>query len=104
MATDSNDPPPPPSPPPTADNHEESVTEDFAQALRHIARGEQAASALEANLDTLESKLDELLAAASDTATAQGSVPPGQNGARTNGDSSKEVNGKRNRQKRLSAG
>lgn len=44
-------------------------------------------------MDTLESKLDELLAAASDTATAQGSVPPGQNGARTNGDSSKEVNG-----------
>lgn len=34
----------------------------MAQALRDLARGEQTASALEANLTALESKLDELLA------------------------------------------
>lgn len=36
---------------------------DVAQALRDLARGEQAATAMEANLTTLESKLDALLAA-----------------------------------------
>lgn len=36
---------------------------DLAQALRDLARGEQAATAMEANLTTLESKLDALLAA-----------------------------------------
>ncbi|KAL6868464.1 hypothetical protein J3F83DRAFT_737207 [Trichoderma novae-zelandiae] len=36
---------------------------DLAQTLRDLARGEQAAAAMEANLTTLESKLDTLLAA-----------------------------------------
>ncbi|RFU73779.1 hypothetical protein TARUN_8480 [Trichoderma arundinaceum] len=36
---------------------------DLAQALRDLARGEQAATAMEANLTNLESKLDALLAA-----------------------------------------
>ncbi|KAM5351682.1 hypothetical protein ACJ41O_004405 [Fusarium nematophilum] len=36
---------------------------DLAQAYRDLARGEQAATALEANLSNLESKLDAILAA-----------------------------------------
>ncbi|KAJ4170400.1 hypothetical protein NW754_006538 [Fusarium falciforme] len=36
---------------------------DLAQAYRDLARGEQTATALEANLSNLESKLDAILAA-----------------------------------------
>ncbi|KAK4168529.1 hypothetical protein QBC43DRAFT_309023 [Cladorrhinum sp. PSN259] len=39
-----------------------SVGDHLAQALKDLARGEQTATALEANLTSLESKLDELLA------------------------------------------
>lgn len=41
---------------------------DLAQAYRDLARGEQAAAAMEANLTNLESKLDALLAAAEKSA------------------------------------
>ncbi|KAL2271172.1 hypothetical protein VTJ83DRAFT_543 [Remersonia thermophila] len=39
-----------------------SVNDHLAQALRELARGEQTASTLEANLTNLESKLDAILA------------------------------------------
>lgn len=39
-----------------------SVGDHLAQALKDLARGEQTASALEANLSNLESKLDAILA------------------------------------------
>ncbi|TID04394.1 hypothetical protein CH35J_002610 [Colletotrichum higginsianum] len=41
----------------------ESSVDNIAQAYRDLVRGEQAAAALEANLTTLESRLDALLAA-----------------------------------------
>ncbi|KAL2124586.1 hypothetical protein VTJ04DRAFT_951 [Mycothermus thermophilus] len=43
-----------------------SVNDHLAQALRELARGEQTASTLEANLTSLESKLDAILAALGD--------------------------------------
>ncbi|KAK4105494.1 hypothetical protein N658DRAFT_503627 [Parathielavia hyrcaniae] len=48
----------PPAPLPSSS----SVGDHLAQALRDLARGEQTASTLEANLSNLESKLDEILA------------------------------------------
>ncbi|KAL2180384.1 uncharacterized protein P884DRAFT_289793 [Thermothelomyces heterothallicus CBS 202.75] len=48
-----------PSPSPSSS----SVGDSLAQALRDLARGEQTASTLEANLTSLENKLDEILAA-----------------------------------------
>ncbi|KAL7927663.1 hypothetical protein ACQKWADRAFT_277456 [Trichoderma austrokoningii] len=47
------------------DQHEAAAAPevDLAQALRELSRGEQTATAMEANLTTLESKLDALLAA-----------------------------------------
>ncbi|KAL2138593.1 hypothetical protein VTI28DRAFT_6521 [Corynascus sepedonium] len=48
----------PPAPSPTSS----SVGDNLAQALRDLARGEQTASTLEANLTSLESKLDAILA------------------------------------------
>ncbi|KAK4128788.1 hypothetical protein N657DRAFT_676531 [Parathielavia appendiculata] len=48
-----------PSEPPLSSS---SVGDRLAQALRDLARGEQTANTLEANLNNLESKLDELLA------------------------------------------
>ncbi|KAJ4301191.1 hypothetical protein N0V90_003282 [Kalmusia sp. IMI 367209] len=37
---------------------------DFAQALKEIARGERTATALENHLDSLEKKIEEMLAKA----------------------------------------
>ncbi|KAL2016415.1 hypothetical protein VTK56DRAFT_3536 [Thermocarpiscus australiensis] len=48
--------------PPSSSSSSSSVGDDLAQALRDLARGEQTATALEANLTSLESKLDEILA------------------------------------------
>ncbi|PTB46838.1 uncharacterized protein TrAFT101_003722 [Trichoderma asperellum] len=48
---------------PKPDQHEAAPEVDLAQALRELARGEQTATAMEANLTNLESKLDALLAA-----------------------------------------
>ncbi|KAM0450299.1 hypothetical protein ACHAO4_006721 [Trichoderma viride] len=48
---------------PKPDQHEAAPEVDLAQALRELARGEQTATAMEANLSDLESKLDALLAA-----------------------------------------
>ncbi|KUI65791.1 hypothetical protein VM1G_11372 [Cytospora mali] len=45
--------------------------QELAQAFRDLARGEQTASALEANLTSLESKLDELLASFTGSAGAE---------------------------------
>ncbi|VUC27139.1 unnamed protein product [Clonostachys rosea] len=50
---------PAPSEPPKA----QGDANDLAKAYRELLRGEQAATALEANLSNLESKLDALLAA-----------------------------------------
>ncbi|EFY92814.1 hypothetical protein MAC_01052 [Metarhizium acridum CQMa 102] len=48
---------------------------DLAQAYRDLAKGEQAATALEANLTHLESKLDAMLAALEKKASgAEGKV------------------------------
>ncbi|KAK7988972.1 hypothetical protein PG989_009287 [Apiospora arundinis] len=41
---------------------------EMAQAFKDLARGEQQAAAMEANLSKLESKLDELLAQFDETA------------------------------------
>ncbi|KAH8675752.1 hypothetical protein BX600DRAFT_507962 [Xylariales sp. PMI_506] len=46
---------------------------DFAQAFKDLARGEQHAAAMEANLTKLESKLDALLAQFEAAAQASGS-------------------------------
>ncbi|KAL2109765.1 hypothetical protein VUR80DRAFT_2060 [Thermomyces stellatus] len=43
--------------------HSRFVAGEMAQALKEIARGEQTASMLEADLTSLESKLDAMLAA-----------------------------------------
>ncbi|KAL2165162.1 hypothetical protein VTH06DRAFT_458 [Thermothelomyces fergusii] len=48
---------------PTSSPSSSSVGDSLAQALRDLARGEQTASSLEANLTSLENKLDEILAA-----------------------------------------
>ncbi|KAJ4309952.1 hypothetical protein N0V94_008690 [Neodidymelliopsis sp. IMI 364377] len=37
---------------------------DFAEAMKELARGERTASALESHLDSLEKKIEELLAQA----------------------------------------
>ncbi|KAF9692322.1 hypothetical protein EKO04_009489 [Ascochyta lentis] len=37
---------------------------DFAEAMKELARGERTASALEGHLDSLEKKIEELLAQA----------------------------------------
>ncbi|QLI65603.1 uncharacterized protein G6M90_00g012120 [Metarhizium brunneum] len=42
---------------------------DLAQAYRELVKGEQAATALEANLTNLESKLDAMLAALEEKAS-----------------------------------
>ncbi|KAJ8107272.1 hypothetical protein OPT61_g8985 [Boeremia exigua] len=41
-----------------------SADADFAQAMKELARGEQTAAALEGHLDSLEKKIEELLAQA----------------------------------------
>ncbi|KAK4034095.1 hypothetical protein C8A01DRAFT_39431 [Parachaetomium inaequale] len=53
---------PPSHEPPAPSPSSSSVGDNLAQALRDLARGEQTASTLEANLTSLESKLDEILA------------------------------------------
>jgi len=45
-----------------ADASVPSVADHFAQTLRDLARGEQTAAALEANLTALEGKIDDILA------------------------------------------
>ncbi|KAH7132095.1 hypothetical protein B0J11DRAFT_577041 [Dendryphion nanum] len=44
----------------------ENAELEFAQAFKELARGERAASALEDHLDSLEKKIEELLAKAED--------------------------------------
>ncbi|KAF1929835.1 uncharacterized protein M421DRAFT_4264 [Didymella exigua CBS 183.55] len=41
-----------------------SADADFAAAMKELARGEQTAAALEGHLDSLEKKIEELLAQA----------------------------------------
>ncbi|KAG9206140.1 hypothetical protein B5807_01522 [Epicoccum nigrum] len=41
-----------------------SADADFAEAMKELARGERTASALESHLDSLEKKIEELLAQA----------------------------------------
>ncbi|KAF5027672.1 hypothetical protein F66182_233 [Fusarium sp. NRRL 66182] len=48
---------------------------DLAQAYRDLARGEQAATALESNLSNLESRLDAILAALEAKEDSQSSTP-----------------------------
>jgi hypothetical protein len=55
--------PPSQDPPPRASQGKADDAADLAQAYKDLLRGEQAATALEANLTNLESKLDALLAA-----------------------------------------
>jgi hypothetical protein len=50
-------------PSPRASQSKADDTADLAQTYKDLLRGEQAATALEANLTNLESKLDALLAA-----------------------------------------
>lgn len=53
---------PPAHEPPAPSPSSSSVGDNLAQALKDLARGEQTASTLEANLTNLEGKLDEILA------------------------------------------
>ncbi|ORX97551.1 hypothetical protein BCR34DRAFT_607228 [Clohesyomyces aquaticus] len=69
---------------------------DFAQAFKDLARGERAAAALENHLDSLEKKIEELLAKADEeekklktpskpsstttTATVDDAAPPNDRG------------------------
>ncbi|KAK1768384.1 hypothetical protein QBC33DRAFT_374439 [Phialemonium atrogriseum] len=55
-----------------------STHAQFAQALRELSRGEQAAAALEKNLSNLESKLDEILASFEDNMPAADEKEPAQ--------------------------
>ncbi|KAH6853771.1 hypothetical protein B0I37DRAFT_400881 [Chaetomium sp. MPI-CAGE-AT-0009] len=48
--------------PPALSPSSSSVGDNLAQALKDLAKGEQTASTLEANLTNLEGKLDEILA------------------------------------------
>ncbi|KAI5465945.1 hypothetical protein BGZ63DRAFT_374939 [Mariannaea sp. PMI_226] len=52
---------------------------DLAQAYRDLARGEQAATALEANLANLESKLDTILAALEANSARKPNTKPAKN-------------------------
>ncbi|KAL6828337.1 hypothetical protein V8C40DRAFT_240771 [Trichoderma camerunense] len=54
------------------DQPEAAPEVDLAQALRELARGEQTATAMEANLTNLESKLDAILAAFDDMEREKG--------------------------------
>ncbi|KAL7961443.1 hypothetical protein V8C34DRAFT_273757 [Trichoderma compactum] len=54
------------------DQPEAAPEVDLAQALRELARGEQTATAMEANLTNLESKLDAILAAFDDMERERG--------------------------------
>ncbi|KAG6000795.1 hypothetical protein E4U21_005014 [Claviceps maximensis] len=58
--------------PPLSDMHEAVSTDDetaqFAQTYRELAKGEQTATQLEANLTVLESKLEAMLQALEDKA------------------------------------
>ncbi|KAL7950814.1 hypothetical protein V8C42DRAFT_131481 [Trichoderma barbatum] len=54
------------------DQSEAAPEVDLAQALRELSRGEQTATAMEANLNNLESKLDALLAAFDDLEQEKG--------------------------------
>ncbi|KAF2684790.1 hypothetical protein K458DRAFT_301841 [Lentithecium fluviatile CBS 122367] len=49
---------------PNGDTGNVRAEPDFAQALKDIARGERAAAAMENHLDSLERKIEELLAKA----------------------------------------
>ncbi|KAF3040831.1 hypothetical protein E8E11_003302 [Didymella keratinophila] len=57
---------------------------DFAEAMKELARGEQTASALENHLDSLEKKIEELLAQAEkaerdiQTSASTSEQPPSQ--------------------------
>ncbi|PSN65081.1 hypothetical protein BS50DRAFT_635898 [Corynespora cassiicola Philippines] len=55
---------------------------DFAQAFKELARGERAAAALENHLDSLEKKIEEMLAKAEEDERNMKSQKP------SNGDSS----------------
>ncbi|KAF9730717.1 hypothetical protein PMIN06_006392 [Paraphaeosphaeria minitans] len=48
---------------------------DFAQALKELARGEGAATAMENHLDALEKKIEEMLAKAEEDEEALASRP-----------------------------
>ncbi|KAL5087575.1 hypothetical protein Trisim1_007619 [Trichoderma cf. simile WF8] len=54
------------------DQPEAAPEVDLAQALRELARGEQTATAMEANLTNLEGKLDAILAAFDDMEREKG--------------------------------
>ncbi|OAA43234.1 hypothetical protein NOR_04601 [Metarhizium rileyi] len=54
------------------DEERSGETVDLAQAYRDLAKGEQTATALEANLANLESKLDAMLAVLEEKASAEG--------------------------------
>ncbi|KAL8921938.1 MAG: hypothetical protein Q9172_003787 [Xanthocarpia lactea] len=54
----------------------EPADADFAKAFQEIARGEQAASAMENQLTALEQKIDALLASAESSGATDGHCGP----------------------------
>ncbi|KAK5943387.1 hypothetical protein PMZ80_004394 [Knufia obscura] len=60
---------------------------EMAQAFQELAKGEQTASALEKQLDGIENRIDELLAAAEASANTSGDDSQGSSG-RVNDDTS----------------
>ncbi|KAK4464834.1 hypothetical protein QBC42DRAFT_262407 [Cladorrhinum samala] len=74
-----------------------SVGDHLAQALKDLARGEQTATALETNLSSLESKLDELLASFGVLADDEESKQPARDeDLNDDGDEKSAPNGKGN--------
>ncbi|KAI9904755.1 hypothetical protein N3K66_001284 [Trichothecium roseum] len=65
---------------PAAPDLTDTEAVDLAQAYQELAKGEQAATAMEANLSNLESKLDALLAAF-EAAEKDGAKPDGKAGS-----------------------
>ncbi|KAK3335593.1 hypothetical protein B0T19DRAFT_13317 [Cercophora scortea] len=63
-----------------------SITGHLTQTLKDLARGETTAAALEANLTSLENKLDEILASLMDDPDFEESSAPKQNGHEDKGD------------------
>ncbi|GAB1310425.1 hypothetical protein MFIFM68171_00635 [Madurella fahalii] len=62
-------------PPPSSPSSSASVADSLAQALRDLARGEQTATTLEANLTDLEGKLDAILASLGVSTDDEGPAP-----------------------------
>ncbi|KAK4238663.1 hypothetical protein C8A03DRAFT_33314 [Achaetomium macrosporum] len=72
-----------------------SINDHLAQALRDLARGEQTASTLEANLSSLESKVDAILASLGVSTEELDAVADGQDETQKKDDAKGASDGKK---------